>query len=333
MIPDISVVIVTWNGKQFLDACLSAVGTQQGVTCETILVDNGSHDGTVEFVRAGFPWVRIVELASNYGFAAGNNRGAAEARGRYVAFLNNDTIPDPVWLRTLRDGLDEDAGFALATSRIVYMHDPGVIDSAGDSVLRWGGAFKRFHGAPANVADRSDEVFGVCGAACLMPRAVFEELGGFDEDFFASHEDVDLSYRARLRGYRCRYVADAVVRHHGSATIGKVSGFGVFHGQRNLEWMYFKNAPASILVRTLPGHLVYNAAAAVHFARLGLFGTFLRAKVAAIAGARQVARKRAAVQRTRRVEASAIWTQLERRWLSTKWREKRFDVGLAEEAR
>jgi hypothetical protein len=107
----------------------------------------------------------------------------------------------------------------------------------------------------------------------------------------------------------------------------------VFHGQRNLEWMYFKNAPASILVRTLPGHLVYNAAAAVHFARLGLFGTFLRAKVAAIAGARQVARKRAAVQRTRRVEASAIWTQLERRWLSTKWREKRFDVGLAEEAR
>ena len=116
---------------------------------------------------------------------------------------------------------------------------------------------------------------------------MFEELGGFDEDFFASHEDVDLSYRARLRGYRCRYVATAVVRHHGSATIGTVSAFAVFHGQRNLEWMYVKNTPASLLVRTLPGHLVYNAAAAVHFARLGLLGTFVRAKVAALGGARR----------------------------------------------
>ncbi len=333
MSPDVSIVIVTWNGKHHLDACLTAVAAQQGIAAETILVDNGSADGTAEFVRTRFPWVWIVELASNRGFAGGNNRGAREASGRYIAFLNNDTIADAGWLRALRDGVDEEAGFALATSRIVYMHDPAVIDSAGDGVLRWGGAFKRHHGAPAHVADRSDEVFGVCGAACLMPRAVFEELGGFDEDFFASHEDVDLSYRARLRGSRCRSVANAIVRHHGSATIGKVSGFAVFHGQRNLEWMYFKNAPASVLVRTLPGHLVYNAAAAVHFARLGLFGTFVRAKLAAIAGARQIARKRAVVQRTRRVAASAIWMRLERRWLGTKLREKRFDVGLAEEAR
>ena len=333
MTPEVSVVVVSWNGKHYLDACLSAVATQQGIDLETILVDNGSRDGTVEFVRQRFPAVRVVALGTNLGFAAGNNAGAREARGRYVAFLNNDTIADPGWLRALRDGVDEGAGFALTTSRIVYMHDPSVIDSAGDGVLRWGGAFKRHHGAPAHVADQSDEVFGVCGAACLMPRAVFEELGGFDEDFFASHEDVDLSYRARLRGYRCRYVANALVRHHGSATMGKVSRFAVFHGQRNLEWMYFKNTPATILARTLPGHLVYNAAAAVHFARLGLFGTFVRAKVAALGGARQIARKRAAVQRTRRVPASVIWARLDRRWLAAKLREKQFDVGLVEGAR
>ncbi len=255
MTPEVSVIIVTWNGKDYLGACLAAVAAQQDVAVETIVVDNGSKDGSVEFVRDAFPWVRVVALAENRGFAGGNNAGAREARGRYVAFLNNDTVADARWLRALRDGLDEEAGFALATSRIVYMHDPAVIDSAGDGVLRWGGAFKRYHGAPAARADRSEEVFGVCGAACLMPRAVFEELGGFDEDFFASHEDVDLSYRARLRGYRCRYVADALVRHHGSATMGKVSAFAVFHGQRNLEWMYFKNAPASVLARTLPGHI------------------------------------------------------------------------------
>ena len=108
-----------------------------------------------------------------------------------------------------------------------------------------------------------------------MPRRVFDELGGFDEDFFVSHEDVDLSYRARLLGYRCRYVADAVVRHHGSVTIGRVSGFAIFHGQRNLEWLYVKNTPLTLLMATLPSHVIYMAAAGLHFARKGALGPFL----------------------------------------------------------
>jgi hypothetical protein len=272
--PDVSIVIATWNGRPYLDACLSAVAAQQGVDAETILVDNASTDGTAAYVRERFPWVRLITLPENRGFAGGNNAGVREARGRCVAFLNNDTIADPGWLRALRAGIDEAAGFALTTSRIVYMHDPGVIDSAGDGMLRWGGAFKRHHGAPAADASESQEVFGVCGAACLMPRAVFDELGGFDEDFFASHEDVDLSYRARLRGYRCRYVAEAVVRHHGSGTLGKSSAFSVFHGQRNLEWAYLKNTPGSLLLRTLPGHVLYNVAAAAYFTRAGLGAPF-----------------------------------------------------------
>jgi N-acetylglucosaminyl-diphospho-decaprenol L-rhamnosyltransferase len=327
--PEVSIVVVTWNGRSFLDDCLGAVSVQEGVSFETILVDNASSDGTVEHVRRRYPWVRVIALNENRGFAGGNNAGVAEARGRFVALLNNDTVPAPDWLRTVRDGLDERAGFALATSRIVYMHDPGLIDSAGDGLLRWGGAFKRHHGAPAAAAAQSGEVFAVCGAACLMPAAVFRELGGFDEDFFASHEDVDLSYRARLLGYRCRYVADAVVRHHGSATLGRASQFAVFQGQRNLEWMYLKNTPAALLALTLPGHLVYNAAAAVHFARGGMLGTFLRAKLAALAGLPRILRKRAAIQRGRRVGASAISPLLESRWLATKLREKRFDEGLS----
>jgi GT2 family glycosyltransferase len=166
-----------------------------------------------------------------------------------------------------------------------------------------------------------------------MPKAVFDQLGGFDDDFFASHEDVDLSYRARLRGYRCRYVPDAIVRHHGSATLGTVSTLAVFHGQRNLEWMYLKDTPASLLIRTLPGHLLYNVAAAAHFARLGLFGTFLRAKCAALAGLPAVLRKRVAIQRESTIGAAGIEPHLERRWLTAKMREKRFDVGLAEGSR
>jgi len=324
--PDVSIVIVNWNGRQFLDACLDAVAAQQGVNAETILVDNGSTDGSAAYVCERYPWVRVVALTENRGFAGGNNAGVREARGRFVALLNNDTVADPGWLKTLLSAADDSV---LTTSRVVYMHDRRVIDSAGDGMLRWGGAFKRHHGDTVDAAMESRDVFGVCGAACLVAKRVFEELGGFDEHLFISHEDVDLSYRARLRGYRCRYVADAVVAHHGSSTLGRVSAFAVYHGQRNLEWVYLKNTPISLLLRTLPGHLVYVAAAAAHFARAGLLGTFVRAKLAALAGIPRVLRQRAAVQRARRVDATAIAIHLDRAWLSTKLREKRFDLGLA----
>ena len=330
MPPEVSVVIVTWNGRRYLEACLEAVVAQAGIAAEIILVDNASSDGTADFVRDRFPQVRILVQRENLGFAGGNNAGVKEARGRFLAFLNNDTIPDATWLRALRDGIDETSKFLLATSRIVYMHDASVIDSAGDGLFRAGGAYKHHHGAPAHVANTSREVFGMCGAACMISKRVFDELGGFDEDFFASHEDVDLSYRARLRGYRCRYVADAQVRHHGSATLGRVSPLAAFHGQRNLEWMYLKNTPTSLLIRTLPEHLAYNAASGAYFARVGLLGAFMKGKLAALRGLPGVLRKRAAIQRSRTVGVRAIEEHLDRRWLSAKVREKHFDTGLAE---
>src|SRR5918993_2015179 len=121
--PEISIIVVTWNGRQHLDACLTAIDAQEGVDAETILVGNASTDGTAAYVAAQYPWVRVVALDRNHGFAGGNNAGAREARGRYLAFLNNDTVADPHWLCGLRDALDEPRGVALATSRIVYMHD------------------------------------------------------------------------------------------------------------------------------------------------------------------------------------------------------------------
>jgi GT2 family glycosyltransferase len=327
--PDVSIVIVSWNGRRHLDVCLESVAAQTGVTTETILVDNGSTDGTAEFVRARYPWVRLLRLEENRGFTGGNNAGAREATGRFLAFLNNDTAADPGWLRALVAAVDERNGFTLVTSRIVYMHDPEVIDSAGDSVLRCGGAFKRFHGQPVSAALRSEEVFGVCGAAFLVLKGVFDELEGFDEDFFASHEDVDLSYRARLRGHRCRYVADAVVRHVGSATLGSVSAFSVFQSQRNLEWMYVKDTPGPLLWRSLAAHIVYNTAAFAHFARIGMLAPFVRGKLAAIAGLPSILRKRAATQRGRRVGVDAIAPMLTKNWLAVKLREERFEAELA----
>lgn len=331
--PEVSLVIVTWNGRRHLDGCLQAVASQTGVRLETILVDNGSTDGSTDYVRATYPWVRVLALAQNRGFAGGNNAGVAVATGRCVMLLNNDTVADPRCVRALLDGLDEPNGIALTTARIVYMHDPTVVDSAGDGMHRAGGAFKHFHGQSVEKALQSREVFGVCGAACLMPKRVFDELGGFDESFFFSHEDVDLSYRAQLLGYRCRYVADAVVFHHGSGTSGRTSGWTVFHAQRNAEWLYLKNTPTSLLLRTFLAHVIYMAAAAVYFARIGRLGAFVRGKWAALVGLPGVLRARGLVQASRRVSAAAVARQMDVSWISAKLREKRFAAGMVEEDR
>lgn len=329
-VPAVSVVIVTWNGRRHLAPCLDSLAAQQGVTLEVILVDNGSDDDSVAFVQQAYPWVRVLALPDNRGFAGGNNAGAALATSPYLALLNNDTIADPTCFRALVDGLDDARGIRLTTAQIVYMHDPSLVDSAGDGMMRAGGAFKYFHGEPAERARQSRDVFGVCGAACLMPKAVYEELGGFDESFFFSHEDVDLSYRAQLLGHRCRYVAEARVRHHGSGTSGRTSPFAVFHAHRNAEWLWLKSTPAGLYWRTFPAHVFYTCAAAVYFARIGRLGAFLRGKIAALRGVPAVLRSRALIQRSRRVSSAELEALMERGWLRAKWREKRFDAGKVE---
>jgi N-acetylglucosaminyl-diphospho-decaprenol L-rhamnosyltransferase len=327
--PEISVIVVNYNGAQHLRLCLDALHAQEGATFETIVVDNASSDRSVDLLREAFPAVRLVVLETNYGFAGGNNRGAALARGRLLVFLNNDTQVEPGWLLALRKGLEWSSDTAVVTSRIVYMHDPSILDSAGDGLTRAGGAFKRGHGAAAVQHLRPREVFGACGAAFLIVRDVYEEVGGFDEDFFLSHEDVDLSYRVRLRGHRCVYVPDAIVRHVGSATLGRSSRMAVFYGQRNTEWVYFKNTPASLFWLTVPLHAVYLAAALVYFTWAGQLPTFIAAKWAALRGLPSIWRKRREVQRTRRASTSAIWEILEPAWIGLKLREKRFELRMA----
>lgn len=330
--PDISVIVVNFNGEAMLDACLDSLRCQSDVSAEAILVDNGSSDGSVAKVRERFPEVRLIELPVNRGFAGGNNAGAAVARGRRLAFLNNDAVPEPSWLRQLSDALDSNPSTAMATSRIVYRDDPTILDSAGDGLTRWGGAFKRHHGQSIDLASEGGEVFGACGAAFMIDRDVFESVGGFDEDFFLSHEDVDLSYRVQLLGQGCVYVPEATVKHAVSATLGRISSKAVFHGQRNLEWMYLKNTPWPLLLRTLPGHVAYTTASGLYHAGIGQLGPFLRGKVAAVVGLPLMLGKRRVVQRTRKCSSRRIWGLMERGWLGIKWREKRFDIGARRRA-
>ena len=323
----VSVIVVNYNGGRWLEGCLSAIHAQLADSAELILVDNASNDHSAELVRERFPHVRLLELTRNSGFAAGNNAGARIAKGRYLAFLNNDTVPQPGWLSALRRPLDKDPSVGLTTSRIVYLQDPSVIDSAGDGYLRAGGAYKRFHGENFARGNDSGDVFGACGAACMVRQDVFVKLGGFDEDFFMVYEDVDLSYRARLLGHRCVYVSDAIVHHAGSGTLQRNSKEAVYFGQRNLEWTYLKNTPWTLLMKSLPSHVLYDGAALLTYGARGLLRPYLRGKWAALMGIPAVLRKRSAVQSGRLTPSKDLWQAMDRNWIRRKIREKRFDLN------
>jgi hypothetical protein len=327
--PDVSVIVVNHNGRAWLDVCLTSLAAQSDVRPEVVLVDNGSSDGSAAFVAERFPFVCVVRLDRNLGFAGGNNAGARQANGRLLAFLNNDTEVDARWISALKAPFGQDAGVGLATSRIVYQHDPAVIDSAGDGYTRSGGGFKRGHGQPDAAYRDAAEVFGACGAAFMIRRELFEALGGFDDDFFLVYEDVDLSYRAQLLNCRCVYVPDAIVRHAGSGTLGTVSRLSVYYGQRNLEWVYLKNTPWPLLLATLPGHLVYSLAGGLYLMRAGHVGAWFSAKRAALSGLPSIMRKRRLVQRSRRTDLRRLWALMDRGWLALKLGEKRFDLRKA----
>ena len=321
----IRIIVLNWNGRRWLEGCLGALGQQTGRAFEVVVVDNASTDGSVELVRERFPQCQVVALDANLGFAAGNNAGARGATGPYLAFLNNDTEVEAGWLNALVEAVERDPRTGLVSSQVVFMDRPDVIDSAGDGYLRCGGGFKHRHGQPAVRHTGDGEVFGACGAAFLIRRELFETLGGFDEDLFMVYEDVDLSYRARLRGARCTYASAARVRHAGSASLGRVSDRAVYYGQRNLEWTWLKNSPRSILWRSLASHLLYDLAGLVGYARAGHLGAWLRGKLAACAGLPAVLRKRREVQRAVTVDPEDLWRLMDRDWIGIKRREKAFD--------
>jgi GT2 family glycosyltransferase len=333
--PDVSVIVLNYNGRRWLGDCLEALVTQLNAPkFEILFVDNGSTDGSAAFVAGHFRNVGVVQNGRNIGFAAGNNAGARKARGSWLAFLNNDTVAGREWLAKLwQAAMDpaHDDQVALVTSRIESLARPGVIDSAGDGYLRAGGAFKRGHGAPASEFPQSEEVFGACGAAFMIRRDVFDALHGFDERFFMVYEDVDLSYRARLAGYTCWYEADAVVRHAGSGTLGVASAAAVYYGQRNLELTWFKNTPLFLLVRTLPLHIVYSTAGLLHYGIRGRGLAAVRGKMAALLALPGLLKRRRAVQRARRVDLRTLQRVMDRRWLALKRREKSTRLDLPDE--
>ena len=208
-----SVVVVSYNGRGDLERCLRSLLDAGDQDVEVIVVDNASSDGSAEFVARAFPDVRLIRNRVNRGFGAACNLGAGLARGAYLAFLNPDTVVESGWLDELTRALEETPDAALATSKVLLLDAPDRINAAGNDSHFTGVTLCRGAGQPRWRFDEREEVSAVSGAAFALRRSVFAALGGFDESFFLYLEDTDLSWRARLAGYRCLYVPSSIVYH------------------------------------------------------------------------------------------------------------------------
>jgi GT2 family glycosyltransferase len=241
--PTVSVIVLNYNGRVFLDGCLTALASQQVEGgFEVLVADNGSWDGSPAHVRERYPWVRVLEMERNLGFSAANNRAFGQAAGRHVVVLNNDANVRPGWLRGLVEAAEADPRVGAVTSKLVFAHSPGVIQNVGLLLFSDGGGGDRGVGEPdRGQYERREEVFGFCGAAALLRRQALQDVGGFDETFFAYYEDTDLSWRMRLRGWKVVYEPSAVVEHAHSATNREGSPFFRFHADRNRLFTLVKN--------------------------------------------------------------------------------------------
>ena len=245
----VSVIIPNFNGKTFLQPCLESLIKQEKADKEVIVVDNGSQDESVEFVKSYFPEVRVIALNKNLGFAGAVNQGIQQAKGDFIAVLNNDTVVEPDWLEVICSFLRENPGVGFCASKIVNRGDSDVMDSVGHGITRSGYTFNIGNGSKnSNRYNRPKEVFGAPAAAAVYRKAMLEDIGSFDEDFFMYLEDVDLSFRAQLRGYKCVYVPEAVVGHVGAGTSGKqYHKDNVYYMVRNAIYVLLKNMPKEIL--------------------------------------------------------------------------------------
>lgn len=304
----VSVIIPNWNGAAHLPACLDALRGQTFTSFETIVVDNGSQDGSLSLLFSQYPEVRVTALPRNVGFAGGCNVGLQAATGDILVILNNDTEAAPGWLAELIASLERCPEAGMATPKVLLWDDRTRLHTTGDYVRTNGipdsrGVWERDEGQ----FDRQQYVFGASGVGPAYRRAMLEDIGLYDADFFSYCEDVDLSWRAQLAGYRCVYAPQSVLYHKVSAT-----GKGVlrsFYVARNTIWVLVKNMPSGLWRR----HRVEILAAqwrrfyeALRAWRGKEARATLRGQLAACASLSHLVRKRRAIQANCRVDQAYL---------------------------
>lgn len=248
-----TVVIPNYNGIDYLRDCLESLKECSYEDFKVIVVDNGSTDGSADMVRESFPEYTLIELTSNTGFAYAVNRGIEAADTEYVLLLNNDTKVRQHFVSNLEKALDSDERIFSASARMLSMADPDIMDGAGDYYCALGWAYAYAKGRPASKADKARRIFSSCAGAAIYRKSILDEIGYFDEAHFAYLEDVDIGYRARIKGYINVYEPTAEVLHAGSGYSGsRYNEFKVKLSSRNSTYLICKNMPILQQLVNLP---------------------------------------------------------------------------------
>jgi GT2 family glycosyltransferase len=304
----VSVIIPNWNGAHHLPTCLDALLRQTYTDFETILVDNGSSDDSLELLARDYPEIELIALPTNRGYAGGCKAGIEAASGEVLVLLNNDTEVAPTWLEALIEALDQHPEAGMATPKVLLWDDRTRLHTTGDYVRTNGipdsrGVWEKDEGQ----YDDQTFVFGASGVAPAYRRTMLEEIGLLDADYQSYCEDVDLSWRAQLAGYRCIYAPEAVLYHKVSAT-GKGT-LRSFYVARNTIWMLAKNLPASLWRRHRREILAaqwQRFVAALRAWRGKEARATIRGQLAGLLGLPQALRKRSAIQAQRRADDSYL---------------------------
>lgn len=304
----VAVVIPNWNGCDDLPACLDSLRSQT-VPVEIVVVENGSTDGSAEMLRASYPDVTVLAQPVNLGFAGGVNVGIRYALHRghdHIALLNNDAIAEPTWVERLLGEMSRDARVGMVASKFLTI-DGTRIDSTGECYSIWGLPFPRGRGEQRlDAYDEEGELFGASGGSTLYRADMLRDVGLFDEDFFAYFEDIDLSWRAHLRGWRVRLAPTAVAYHRIGATSGRIPGFTTYQTLKNLIWVVAKNVPRRYLATIAPRlALAYT----LTFWRAVLHGKGVIAVKGVVVAAVKMPtkiRERRVIQRGRRIDDDAV---------------------------
>ncbi|MEO8098428.1 MAG: glycosyltransferase family 2 protein [Acidobacteriota bacterium] len=250
--PTIRVVVVNWNRLDLLRACLDSLAIQSHASYEVCVVDNGSNDGSadiVESMREYYPVpLHLIRNKENRGFCAANNQGFAGAQNELIALLNNDAEADPGWLEAMEAAIQTREDFGMVASKVLVWEDPTRIDKCGHLIYPDGQNRGRGSGQiDQGQFEVQTEVLWPDGCACLYRRAMLEDIGGFDEDFFAYADDAELGLRALWAGWKCLYTPHAKVRHHRGATLGLGSARRLTLIERNRVLLVAKQFPWNLL--------------------------------------------------------------------------------------
>jgi GT2 family glycosyltransferase/tetratricopeptide (TPR) repeat protein len=248
----VSIVVPNWNGMRFVGMCLDSLAQLEFDGHEVIVVDNGSIDGSREMIEKQYPWVRLLKMPDNMGFAIACNEGIKASNAEYIVLLNNDIEVTRDWLKELYEGMERHPECGMGTTKMMFLDNRDVFYNTGDLFHSWSAGGGRGQGEKDNGQyEEEDYVFGACAGAGIYRREFFDQVGLFDEDFFIFAEDVDLNMRGQLNGLKAVYLPKAKVYHIGTATVGLYSDRYVYLCKRNDIWVLIKNYSLSLYFKYL----------------------------------------------------------------------------------